>query len=180
MKTPSKNNVQLYSLINSNGKVRSNIVGQRNRRLAKRGAGRYFQKTNVKTMTKIIMRLMVMMVLFSFKSAMVCQQDNPIIGQWVWIESRHVDNKSYLTNPKQTGYSKKITFTSNGHVITYKNDLQIRISKYQLTRGVSILDKKVHDLITFEGLTYVVEELDDKNLTLASNTSDGFRSRFSK
>ncbi|MFH6991698.1 hypothetical protein [Flavobacterium sp. FlaQc-48] len=131
-------------------------------------------------MRRCLVSLIVLMTIFSFKSVMIAKQENPnlIMGKWIWKESIHVDNKSYLSTPKSKGYKKKIVFTTDGKVITYKDDVEIRISKYELSKGISVFDQKEHDLIIFEGITYVIEKLDSKNLTLANNFNNGYRSQF--
>lgn len=180
MKIQIKNNLEMYPPNKSSLKLTTFNNTIAIRRVAKRYLSQQFPKTNLGILTKCIMGLMVMTVIFSFKSFTISKQEdqNLIVGKWVWKESIHVDNKRYLTNPKLTGYGKKIVFTSDGNVITYKNDIEIRISKYQFSKGSSVFDQKEHNLITFEGATYVIEQLNSKNLTLANNDSNGFRSFF--
>ncbi len=54
------------------------------------------------------------------------------------------------------GITKKITFTTDGRIITYKNNIEIRNSTYELKKGISVIDNLEHDLISFEGSTYVI------------------------
>ncbi|TDO94903.1 hypothetical protein [Flavobacterium sp. 245] len=104
----------------------------------------------------------------------------PIVGKWKWTKSVHVDNKTYLSTPKTIGSSKKIILTEDGRIITYKNDVEIRINKYVLSKGISIFDEKQYDMISFEGVTYLIEKIDNNNLVLAQNSVDGYRSIFIK
>jgi len=105
---------------------------------------------------------------------------HPIIGKWTWKESINIDNVSNFSTPKSRGFRTKIVFTDDGKVITYKNDIELRINKYTMNRGISVFDQKEYDLITFEGITYVIEKLDRSNLTLVRNFSEGYRLKFNK
>ncbi|MCD0472314.1 hypothetical protein [Flavobacterium sp. JAS] len=131
-------------------------------------------------MGQCIMGFIVIMAIFSFESFVFSkpQNQNLLIGKWIWRESIHIDNRSYLSTPKLMGFRRSIVFTNDGNVITYKNDTEIRVSKYELSRGTSIFDQQVHDLLTYDGGTYVIEELTNKYLVLTKNSSDGYRSRF--
>lgn len=86
----------------------------------------------------------------------------------------------YTATPKTIGFNKKVVFTPNGRVITYKNDVEIRNSTYQVEKGAGFFDKSQHDLITFEGKTYVIENLDNQNLTIVSNNEDAARTIFKR
>lgn len=101
-----------------------------------------------------------------------------ILGTWVWKESIHVDNKNNPSSPKSTRSRRKIIFTNDGRIITYKNNVEVRICRYKLSKGISIFDQQEHDLITFEGITYVIEKLNGYSLGLANNSSNGYRSAY--
>ncbi|WP_456314916.1 hypothetical protein [Pseudomonas shirazensis] len=103
-----------------------------------------------------------------------------IVNTWTWEKSVGGINNPYTATPKTSGFSKKVIFTSDGRVITYKNDVEIRNSTYEITKANGISDNLEHDLITFEGKTYTIEKLDNQNLTILSNSSDAVRTIFKR
>ena len=103
-----------------------------------------------------------------------------IINTWNWEKSIGGSDNPYVATPKTIGFSKKVVFTENGRVITYKNNVEIRNSSYQIEKGKGYFDKSEHDLITFEGKTYVIENLDSQNLTIVSNNQDSTRTIFKR
>ncbi|MDR7372096.1 hypothetical protein [Flavobacterium aquidurense] len=103
-----------------------------------------------------------------------------IINTWIWEKSVGGTTNPYTATPKTTGFNKKIVFTPEGRVITYKNDVEIRNSPYQIEKGTGIFDHSQHDLITFEGKTYIIENLDNQNLTIVSNSQDATRSIYKR
>ena len=44
-----------------------------------------------------------------------------IVNTWIWEKSIGGADNPYTATPKTIGFTKKIVFTSNGRVITYKN-----------------------------------------------------------
>ena len=58
--------------------------------------------------------------------------------------------------------------------------MEIRNSTYLIEKGKGYFDQSEHDLITFEGKTYVIENLDNQNLTIVSNSQDGTRTIFKR
>ncbi|WP_286966651.1 hypothetical protein [Flavobacterium sp. UBA4854] len=103
-----------------------------------------------------------------------------IINTWIWEKSIGGSNNPYVATPKSIGFTKKIIFTQNGRVITYKNNVEIRNSVYQIEKGKAYFDQSERDLITFEGKTYAIENLDNQNLTIVSNHQDGTRTIFKR
>ncbi|WJS94921.1 hypothetical protein NYQ10_00370 [Flavobacterium johnsoniae] len=103
-----------------------------------------------------------------------------IVNTWTWEKSIGGNENPYVATPKTIGFNKKIIFTSEGRVITYKNNVEIRNSAYQVEKGIGISDQSEHDLISFEGKTYVIENLDNQNLTIVSNDQDGARTIFKR
>lgn len=103
-----------------------------------------------------------------------------IVNTWIWEKSVGGASNPYTATPKTAGFTKKVIFTSNGRVITYKNDVEIRNSSYEIGKGIGFSDQTEHDLITFEGKTYVIENLDNQNLTIVSNNQDAARSIFKR
>ncbi|WP_264534840.1 hypothetical protein [Flavobacterium sp. N1736] len=103
-----------------------------------------------------------------------------IVNTWIWEKSIGGTNNPYTATPKTSGYSKKVVFTPDGRVITYKNNVEIRNSSYEIGKGLGVSDNLEHDLITFEGKTYVIEKLDNQNLTILSNNSDATRTIYKR
>lgn len=103
-----------------------------------------------------------------------------LINTWIWEKSVGGTDNPYVATPKTIGFTKKIVFTESGRVITYKNNIEIRNSAYQIEKGIGYSDQSEHDLITFEGKTYVIENLDSQNLTIAANNKNGARTIFKR
>lgn len=103
-----------------------------------------------------------------------------IINTWTWEKSIGGSDNPYVATPKSIGFTKKIVFTQDGRVITYKNNVEIRNSSYQIEKGKAYFDQSEHDLITFEGKTYAIENLDNQNLTIVSNSQYGSRTIFKR
>lgn len=103
-----------------------------------------------------------------------------LINTWIWEKSIGGSDNPYVATPQTIGFTKKVVFTENGRVITYKNNVEIRNSTYQIEKGKGSADNSGHDLITFEGKTYVIENLDNQNLTIVSNGQDGTRTIFKR
>lgn len=98
-----------------------------------------------------------------------------LMNTWTWQKSIGGANNPYISTPKSTGFNKKIAFTPEGRVITYKDNVEIRNNPYQTKKGISIFDESERDLISFEGKTYIIEKLDNQNLTIISNHQDATR-----
>lgn len=103
-----------------------------------------------------------------------------IINTWIWEKSIGGNSNPYTATPKTIGFNKKVVFTNNGRVITYKNNIEIRNSAYTIEKGVGFFDQLEHDLITFEGKTYVIENIDSQNLTIVSNNQDASRTIYKR
>lgn len=103
-----------------------------------------------------------------------------IVNTWIWEKSIGGNDNPYTATPKTIGFNKKVVFTPNGRVITYKNDVEIRNSTYKVEKGIGYFDQAEHDLITFEGKTYIIENLDNQNLTIVSNNPDGARTIYKR
>lgn len=117
---------------------------------------------------------------FSLPSISKDQNQNTILGTWIWIQSVGAQNKNYTTTPKITKNNKTIVFTSEGTLITYKDNIEIRIGKYQITKGISVFDNLEHDLVSFDGGTYIIQQLDKQNLVITNNSNDGYTSFFKR
>lgn len=105
---------------------------------------------------------------------------NQIIDTWTWEKTIGGENNPYISTPKTIGFNKKIVFTTDGKIITYKDDVEIRNSSYEIKKGISFFDQSEKDLIVFEGKTYIIENLDNQNLTIISNDSEGTRTIYKK
>jgi len=130
-------------------------------------------------------RLLLFFIAFGlFSSFISAEKANvtsvSIVNTWIWEKSIGGNNNPYVTTPKTIGYSKKVVFTSDGRVITYKNNVEIRNSPYEFEKGTGFSDNLEHDLITFEGKTYIIEKLDNQNLTILSNNSDASRTIYKR
>ena len=110
----------------------------------------------------------------------ISKTSNKIINTWTWEKSIGSTNNPYTSTPKTVGYHKKVAFTSEGKIIIYKNNIEIRNSTYEIKKGIGIIDNLEHDLITFEGTTYVIENLDNQNLTIVVNEINGAKSIYKR
>ncbi|MCV9928964.1 hypothetical protein OIU83_14965 [Flavobacterium sp. LS1R49] len=133
-------------------------------------------------MKKTILALLIIISVSTYSANVIFKSEKTsmLAGEWVWQKSSGGQNGSYTSTPKSIGSTKKLVFTPEGKVITYKNDVEIRNSNYQITKGISIFDNLEHDLITFEGITYVIEQLDARTLTIVNNFPDGYSSTYKK
>ncbi|KIO53569.1 hypothetical protein [Flavobacterium hibernum] len=103
-----------------------------------------------------------------------------IVNTWIWEKSIGGNSNPYTATPQTIGFNKKVVFTNNGRVITYKNNVEIRNSIYTIEKGIGFFDQLEHDLITFEGKTYVIENIDNQNLTIVSNNEDASRTIYKR
>lgn len=129
-------------------------------------------------MKKLFLLFIILFCLFSsaYSLESASMNSGSIINTcWIWVKSIGGSNNPYTATPKTIGFNKKVVFTSNGRVITYKNDVEIRNSTYQVYKGLGFSDQAEHDLISFEGKTYMIESLDNHNLKIVSNNADAAR-----
>ncbi|AXB55138.1 hypothetical protein [Flavobacterium fluviale] len=132
-------------------------------------------------MRKLFLSFTALFLLTSFYSLDTTKVNNStILNTWIWEKSVCGGKNPYVATPKTIGFTKKIIFTPDGRVITYKNNVEIRISPYKIEKGIGYIDQSEHDLITFEGKTYVIENLDNQNLTIVSNNQDAARTIFKR
>lgn len=133
-------------------------------------------------MKKTILALLVIISVSTYSANVIFKSNKmtKLHGSWTWQKSTGSQNNSYTSTPKSIGSTKKLVFTPEGKVITYKNNVEIRNSKYKITKGISVFDNQKHDLITFEGITYVIEKLDSKNLIIANNFPNGYISDYKR
>ncbi|WP_289662749.1 hypothetical protein [Flavobacterium panacagri] len=132
-------------------------------------------------MKHLLVSFSAFFVFASFCAADISNEySGAIVNTWTWEKSVGGTNNPYLATPKTIGFTKKVIFTPNGRVITYKNNVEIRNSAYQIEKGIGYSDQVEHDLVTFEGKTYIIEKLDNQNLTIVSNNQDGSRTIFKR
>jgi len=129
---------------------------------------------------RILFVIVFCMFTTAYSVGSITNESSKIINTWIWEKSIGGINNPYTATPKTTGFYKKIVFTDKGKVITYKDNIEIRISSYEIKKGLGIFDNLEHDLITFEGKTYIIETLDNQNLTLLSNNEEGSRTIYKK
>lgn len=133
-------------------------------------------------MKKTILALLIIISVSTYSANVIFKSNKmtKLHGSWTWQKSTGSQNSSYTSTPKSIGSTKKLVFTPEGKVITYKNNVEIRNSKYLISKGISVFDNLEHDLITFEGITYVIEKLDSSNLIIINNLPDGYSSIYKK
>ena len=132
-------------------------------------------------MKKLFTSFIVCLLFTTVYSLNISKGDSAsIVNTWVWEKSIGGSKNPYVATPKTIGFKKKVVFTKDGRIITYKNNVEIRTSTYKIERGTGYFDQSQHDLITFEGKTYVIENLDNQNLTIVSNHQDGTRTIFKR
>lgn len=107
-------------------------------------------------------------------------ENSSLISTWIWEKTIGGENNPYVSTPKTTGFNKKIVFTPDGKIITYKDGVEIRKSPYEIKKGLRYSDQSEQELISFEGKTYSIENLDNQNLTLTSNDAEGTRTIYKK
>lgn len=133
-------------------------------------------------MKKQFLLFIVVSCLFSsaYSLESTTMNSGSIVNTWIWEKSIGGINNPYTATPKTIGFNKKVIFTPDGRVITYKNDIEIRNSAYNVEKGIGYADQAEHDLISFEGKTYVIENLDNQNLTIVSNNQEAARTIFKR
>lgn len=131
---------------------------------------------------KKLFLLIIVCCLFSsaYSLESTTMSSGSIVNTWIWEKSIGGNSNPYTATPKTIGFNKKVIFTTNGRVITYKNNIEIRNSTYTIEKGVGFFDQLEHDLITFEGKTYVIENIDNQNLTIVSNNPDASRTIYKR
>lgn len=117
---------------------------------------------------------------YSYSTESTTIGSGSIINTWIWEKSVGGGDNPYTVTPKTIGFTKKVVFTPEGKIVTYKNNVEIRVSNYQIEKGLGFLDQAEHDLITFEGKTYIIENLDNQNLTIVSNNANAVRTIYKR
>ncbi|MFH7018650.1 hypothetical protein [Flavobacterium sp. FlaQc-47] len=103
-----------------------------------------------------------------------------LLNRWIWEKSVGGTDNPYVSNPKTIGFNKEVVFTSQGRVITYKNTVEIRNNPYQVEKGIGYVDHLEHELLSFEGTTYIIENIDNHNLTILTNDAKAARTIYKR
>lgn len=108
------------------------------------------------------------------------QNATAIYGTWHWKQSRGGTNGKEVITPEETGVDKKLVFNTNKKVTVFTNEVETGNYTYRITKGNSIFDDKQHYLLTFNDMTYVIQSLDNKNLSILDNFAEGYVLTYTK
>lgn len=103
-----------------------------------------------------------------------------IVGTWYWQKSIGGMTGNEIITPESTGVDKKLVFEANKKVTVFTNDAETGQYNYTIKMGSSIFDNKQHYLLTFNEMSYVIQNLDDKNLSIQDNFTDGYVLTYTK
>lgn len=129
--------------------------------------------------TVLIFIISILAASCSLESSSNTSSSNSILGTWTWQKSVGGIAGTTLT-PESTSTQKKLLFSSDGKVTVYLNNEITATTTYEIKKGPSIFDEKESTLLIFGGNTYVIQYLDEQNLTLADNFADGFSSLYKR
>ncbi|MGM8363021.1 hypothetical protein ACSV4D_14000 [Flavobacterium sp. ARAG 55.4] len=108
------------------------------------------------------------------------QNVTAIYGTWYWKQSRGGINGKEIITPQGTGVDKKLVFNTNKKVTVFTNEVETGNYTYTITKGNSIFDDKQHYLLTFNDMAYVIQSLDNTNLSIQDNFADGYVLTYTK
>jgi hypothetical protein len=106
---------------------------------------------------------------------------NQILGTWSWYQTTGgiagIDE-----TPINTNQTRSVVFTQSGNVIFYTNGKETANHKYEIKKGISILDHKEHDLLVYANMNHVVYLPLNKygSLIIADDVVDGFTSKYNR
>ncbi|MES2241118.1 MAG: hypothetical protein V4497_12755 [Bacteroidota bacterium] len=103
-----------------------------------------------------------------------------VLGTWNWEQSSGGISGKDIVTPESTGVDKKIVFNADKKVSVFTNGLETGNYTYKITKGNSIFDDKEHYLLTFDEMTYVIQNIDNQHLSLQDNFVDGYVSTYAK
>lgn len=103
-----------------------------------------------------------------------------IMGTWYWQKSIGRMTGNEIITPKSTGVDKKLIFGANQKVTVFTNDAETGQYNYTIKMGNSIFDNKQHYLLTFNEMSYVIQYVDNKNLSIQDNFTDGYVLTYAK
>lgn len=102
------------------------------------------------------------------------QNVTAIVGTWIWKKSSGGISGKDLVTPQSTGVNKKLVFNADKKVTVFTNDLETGSYRYKITMGNSIFDHKKHYLLTFNEMSYVIQYIDNRHLSIQDNFIDGY------
>lgn len=108
------------------------------------------------------------------------QDSTAIVGTWYWQESKGGISGKEIITPKTTGVNKKLVFAANKKVTVFTNDIETGNYTYKIAKGNSFLDYKEHYLLTFSEMSYVIQYIDKRRLSIQDNFVDGYVLTYTK
>lgn len=128
--------------------------------------------------------LVFMMLFFTFCSltheGKNTEDSIAIVGTWYWQKSSGGINGKDIVTPESTGVNKKLVFDTNKKVTVFTNDVETGHYTYTIKMGNSIFDNKQRSLLTFNEMSYVIQYIDNKNLSIQDNFVDGYILNYAK
>lgn len=103
-----------------------------------------------------------------------------IVGTWYWQKSIGGMTGNEIITPESTGVVKKLVFGTNNKVTVFTNNTETGRYNYIIKLGNSIFDNKQHYLLTFNEMSYIIQNLDDNNLSIQDNFTDGYVLTYAK
>lgn len=129
-------------------------------------------------MRKISIRFLYFYAVFftfcTFKNDNESANSRSIIGTWHWQKSMGGSKGNEIITPQATGVNKKLVFGFNKKVTVFTNGNETGRYNYTIKKGNSRVDKKQHYLLTFNDMNYVIQHLDENNLSIQDNFTDGY------
>jgi hypothetical protein len=103
-----------------------------------------------------------------------------ILGSWSWMQTTG-GLAGVHENQYTTGESRAVKITKS-EIIFYTNNKEVSRSKYEIKKGISILDKKEHDFLVYNGINHVFTLPASKfgELSISDDVFDGFTSIYYK
>ncbi|GEL12265.1 hypothetical protein SAMN05192550_3164 [Flavobacterium glycines] len=106
--------------------------------------------------------------------------EHAIIGTWHWKESRGGFSGNEIVTPESTGVTIKLVFGANKKVIVFTNDVETGIYEYTVKMGKTIFDNELHYLLNFNQMSYVILNVDNKEMSIQDNFPDGYVLTYTK
>lgn len=103
-----------------------------------------------------------------------------IVGTWHWQKSSGGISGKDIVTPESTGVDKKLVFDTHNKVTVFTNNAETGSYTYTIKMGNSIFDNKLHSLLTFNEMSYVIQYIDNKDLTIQDNFVDGYVLSYAK
>ncbi|TRX39252.1 hypothetical protein [Flavobacterium restrictum] len=85
-----------------------------------------------------------------------------------------------VETPTSTGIERKLVFTNDGKVMVYATGQETRSVAYEIKQGKTIFDDLDHNLLVFDGMTYVISHIDASSLILDDNFPDGYHFHYKR